>query len=270
MAQTQVNTNQVRASAIERSDLNTGTTGQAVIAKVVQGTLIAITSTGVDSGTGDVTVNIGALSAAGMLIGSPSTSTTPQALSVGAGTGLFINGTTLYGNLFDSDSAGGQAFTTVNEIYLSQSLVTVPAGAIAVNSVYHCLIQITKTAAGTLSGPLTFRCGTLGTTGDTGFAVMAQQTGTAAADTGLIDVFVLFGAPSASSTVRSLTNLVHNGTSTGLWNTGTLQFIVGSLSSSGATTFNTTTATKLGLSYNAGAASVSHTLTVLKAEFIRP
>jgi hypothetical protein len=48
---------QIKDATIQRVDLDTSTAGQAVIAKVVQGTGITISSTGADSGTGDVTIN---------------------------------------------------------------------------------------------------------------------------------------------------------------------------------------------------------------------
>jgi hypothetical protein len=58
MATTTITTENIRASAVQRSDLNvSGTAGTNVIAKVVQGTGISISSTGGDSGTGDVTIN---------------------------------------------------------------------------------------------------------------------------------------------------------------------------------------------------------------------
>lgn len=43
---------------VQRDDLDTTTTTKAVIAKVIQGNGISISSAGVDSGTGDVTVNL--------------------------------------------------------------------------------------------------------------------------------------------------------------------------------------------------------------------
>jgi hypothetical protein len=58
MATTTISSENIRASAVQRSDLNvSGTAGTNVIAKVVQGTGISISSTGTDSGTGDVTIN---------------------------------------------------------------------------------------------------------------------------------------------------------------------------------------------------------------------
>jgi hypothetical protein len=48
---------QVLDGSIQRADLDISTVGQAVIAKLVQGAGITLSSTGADSGTGDVTVS---------------------------------------------------------------------------------------------------------------------------------------------------------------------------------------------------------------------
>lgn len=49
---------QIMDGTVLRDDLNTTTTTQALIRKLIQGTNMSISSTGVDSGTGDVTVNL--------------------------------------------------------------------------------------------------------------------------------------------------------------------------------------------------------------------
>lgn len=56
----QVRGGQIKNATIQRQDLDTVTTAQAVITKVVAGTGITLSSTGVDPGTGDVTVNAAA------------------------------------------------------------------------------------------------------------------------------------------------------------------------------------------------------------------
>jgi len=48
---------QILDGTVQRVDLDATTVGAAVIRKIVQGTGITISSTGADSGTGDVTVN---------------------------------------------------------------------------------------------------------------------------------------------------------------------------------------------------------------------
>jgi hypothetical protein len=48
---------QIRDGDVLRADLNTSTSGSAVITKIIAGTNISISSTGVDAGTGDVTIS---------------------------------------------------------------------------------------------------------------------------------------------------------------------------------------------------------------------
>jgi len=57
MPRTQIPSEQIDDQGVTRVDLNTDTAGSAVITKIVAGTNITITETGVDTGTGDVTVN---------------------------------------------------------------------------------------------------------------------------------------------------------------------------------------------------------------------
>src|SRR5258708_2851267 len=57
MSATVIRGTQVLDGTIQRADLDISTVGQAVARKIIQGTGIALSSTGVDSGTGDVTVS---------------------------------------------------------------------------------------------------------------------------------------------------------------------------------------------------------------------
>lgn len=57
MARTQVRTKQVLDQGITKDDLNTTTLGQAVITKVLGGIGVNIDWTGVDEGTGVVTIS---------------------------------------------------------------------------------------------------------------------------------------------------------------------------------------------------------------------
>lgn len=57
MARTEVRTHQIKDQTVNRDDLDITTTSKAVISKVIAGTAISISSTGVDAGTGDVTIN---------------------------------------------------------------------------------------------------------------------------------------------------------------------------------------------------------------------
>jgi hypothetical protein len=68
MAATNVRSGQILDATISRVDLNTsGSAGTCVIAKAVQGSGIALTSTGGDAGTGDVTISLAATIPAGVV-----------------------------------------------------------------------------------------------------------------------------------------------------------------------------------------------------------
>jgi len=64
MSKTEVSGKQLKDGSVQRVDLDVATSGQSVIAKVVAGSNISISSTGADTGTGDVTINLGGTIAA--------------------------------------------------------------------------------------------------------------------------------------------------------------------------------------------------------------
>lgn len=57
MGVTQFTTRQLGANSVNRDDIDTSTSGKAVAVKIIAGTNVTISSTGADSGTGDVTIN---------------------------------------------------------------------------------------------------------------------------------------------------------------------------------------------------------------------
>src|SRR5262245_2236103 len=56
MPPTNIRGGQVLDGSVQRTDLDVSTVGQSVVRKIVQGAGVTLTSTGADSGTGDVTV----------------------------------------------------------------------------------------------------------------------------------------------------------------------------------------------------------------------
>ena len=58
MARTTVRSEQIKDSTINVDDIDTSTVGKALVTKIVQGTNLSISSTGGDSGTGAVTINV--------------------------------------------------------------------------------------------------------------------------------------------------------------------------------------------------------------------
>lgn len=57
MARTEVRSGQIADGNVTRDDLNVADSGKAVVRKIIQGSGVTISSTGADSGTGDVTIN---------------------------------------------------------------------------------------------------------------------------------------------------------------------------------------------------------------------
>ncbi len=57
MGATVIRSPQIEDGGVKRADLNVSTSGSAVVAKIVAGTNVTLSSTGPDSGTGDVTIN---------------------------------------------------------------------------------------------------------------------------------------------------------------------------------------------------------------------
>lgn len=58
MARTQIGTTLIADGSVRRIDIDTTTTGQALTTKVLVNSPLTISSTGVDSGTGDVTLGL--------------------------------------------------------------------------------------------------------------------------------------------------------------------------------------------------------------------
>jgi hypothetical protein len=68
MARTQLTGQQINDGTVQRADLDATTAGNAVLKKVIAGTNITFSSTGVDAGTGDVTINATAFYDIGLFV----------------------------------------------------------------------------------------------------------------------------------------------------------------------------------------------------------
>lgn len=82
MSTTLVRKSQIRPLNIIRSDINTTTSGSALITKVIAGTGLTLSSTGVNSGTGDVTITL-----------TPATASVLGGVKIGSGLTVGIDGT---------------------------------------------------------------------------------------------------------------------------------------------------------------------------------
>jgi hypothetical protein len=64
MAQTQIKSSQLLDGGVQREDINISVSGHALITKIIAGNGLTESHTGVDAGTGDVTLSLGNHSAA--------------------------------------------------------------------------------------------------------------------------------------------------------------------------------------------------------------
>lgn len=154
-----------------------------------------------------------------------------------------------------------QASDFTGDVYIVGSNLTLPATPV-VGTAYALRFDVVKTAAGTVAPVLTVRIGTAGTTSDAAICTFTWGSGTAAADTGVIDVLCVFRTVGAgtSAVLQGQAQLVSNLTTTGLSNAvKALQ-----VTSSG---FNSTTGTVVGASWNGGA-SASHKIELVRASVV--
>lgn len=129
-----ITSGQIIDGAVTRSDLNTSTSGSAVIRKLVQGTGLSISSTGADSGTGDVTVNLGIASASalgGVKIGSGISISADGTISASAsgGTVTSVSGTgTVSGITLSGTVTSSGSLTLGGTLSLTSAQVTTALG----------------------------------------------------------------------------------------------------------------------------------------------
>lgn len=146
------------------------------------------------------------------------------------------------------------------DTYLAGSYLKFPYSPI-VGTTYKLTFDVAKTAAGTATPIINIRIGTAGTTADTARNTFTFGAGTAAADTGIFEVIVVFRAVGASAITQAIARLTSNLTTTGISNA------VKARTSTSGTFASTTAALGIGASYNGGA-SASHTVTLVKAEIV--
>jgi len=158
----------------------------------------------------------------------------------------------------DPASTASSAAQTLGtgDTYVTGSGVTLEAGRLKQTSFYRCVIDLTKTAAGTATAVVTLRMGTLGTTGDAAICTFTLPTAqTAAADNGIFVVYANMRSVGSgtSAVAEGVLEIRRTGTTAGFLSTGGLQFMAPQrVTSSG---FNSTTVTRVGVSINAGASS---------------
>jgi hypothetical protein len=154
-----------------------------------------------------------------------------------------------------------------SETMLAGSIITIPtAGGWQVGAQYRLIFEMVKTAAGTGAFTIRIRMGTTGTTSDDLVLSLAFGAGSAAADTGLFEVFVTFRTVGSgtSAVIQGVAKCSHHLAATGLISTGASGVGVVLGTSSG---FNSSTATKIGVGV-VGGTSFSGTCTLVQAELL--
>ena len=183
MARTQINpSEQIPAGGITRSLLNTTTLGAALLTKIIAGTGITITQTGVDAGTGDVTINSTA-AVQQLAISSGATSPVPA-----GGQGTIIFSTTQLIPLFWN----GGAWNTFSSTALNPLFGNMSSGNVTLDGTtsYAGMTLNTSTKTYTLTQDLNANNLTINASCylvTAGFLVMCQGTlNLSAASTGAI------------------------------------------------------------------------------------
>jgi hypothetical protein len=164
-------------------------------------------------------------------------------------------------------SVASQATFSTADIYIAGSAVTVAAGDFKAKGQYHCMFDMTK-SAGTGAIVITLRVGTTGSTSDAAIQTYTFGAGTAAADSGLFDVWATFRTVGSgtSAVITSVCYGRHNAATTGLFNNAQQFTVFGSPAPSSG--FATNTATQIGLSFN-GSTAFAGTGTIVQAQLLQ-
>lgn len=162
-----------------------------------------------------------------------------------------------------------QAVTTVAgyaaDTYLVGSSIAIPSGQPIVGARYHCVFDVTKTAAGVAAPVLIIRFGTAGSTADAAICTFTFNAQTAVVDNGVFEVWSVFRTVGAgtSAVLQGMSTLHHNLAVTGLGSVNPVGWQQVLVTSAG---FNSTVASSIiGLSVNGGAAA-AWTTTLVQAE----
>lgn len=187
---------QILAGSIGRASINTATTGSALITKIIAGTGITLSSTGVDAGTGDVTVTASGLSGYLPLTGG----TLTGALS---GTSVMATGSSAYLAMYPNLSAGyyNPGVQSGDDALIYSGTGGTGTGALMIapwSSTAGASLRMTAAGASTLTGAggLTLTSGLTATTG--AFSGAVSASGLLSANNG----FSINGASSVQPTLN--------------------------------------------------------------------
>ena len=155
----------------------------------------------------------------------------------------------ILGDVVAQSVANQTGFST--DTYMTGSPVAIPNSLVRVGTAYRFKFDMVKTAAGTATPIFVVRFGTAGTTADTARLTFTFGAGTAAIDTGLIDITAYFRVAGASATMVGIARISHHLAATGLTSTGASGngIILATAAAFDATVANSI----IGVSFNGGA-----------------
>lgn len=158
-------------------------------------------------------------------------------------------------------AAQGAGFAT--DTYVTNSDILIPSFGFQVKTLFRWTISASKTAAGVATPVYTVRIGANRTTADTSRLAITGPAQTAAADVGVLQIYVTVRSVAATGVIQGTTAWSHNGSGAGFTPAAN---IAGAVEASSAAFDNTALAGLfIGLSINGGA-SAAWTLTQVRAE----
>lgn len=167
------------------------------------------------------------------------------------------------GGLTNASTANQTGFAS--DAYLSGSGIAIPPGLVRVGSTYRLRFDMTKTAAGTATPIIQVRFGTNGTTADSARLTFTFAAGTAAVDSGLVEILAHWRVAGSSAILAGVCRITHALAATGLTSTGASGTAMLTAVSSA---FDATVANSIiGVSFNGGA-SFSGTNVVQQARLL--
>jgi len=139
LARTSVKSEQIKDAEVKRSDINITQTGEAMIRRLIAGTNISISSTGADSGTGDVTVSV---------------SSTPNFSSLSIGSSTVIDSSRNITNIGTISNSGTITSTGSNIVHVVNSTTASTWGGYGVqrSGTYKGIIGNSFSANGLING----------------------------------------------------------------------------------------------------------------------
>lgn len=140
MPRTEVRSGQIRDATVGRSDVNVATPGEAVVAKIVAGSGINVSSTGADVGTGDVTITatVGGLHAPTHAVAGADSVDIKQLAGFPGTIDTVLRGNTTFGTISTSAITGLGTMA-----YQNYSAVNITGGTISVNTLTATVVVYT-------------------------------------------------------------------------------------------------------------------------------